>query len=277
MRIEPVRSLTDPRLAAYRDVRDARLRDREGLFLVEGRLGVERLLSGSRHKTRSVFVTDTALRALRPLLEPAVGLPVYLAPPDLMHEVVGYPMHRGCLAVAERGEPLDADALLARVGAGRATLLALEDVSNPDNVGGILRNALALGASGALLSAGCADPLYRKSIRVSMGASLRLPWARAADLPGALARLRQAAFRVLALVTDADAEALVPGRVGDAERTVLLLGGEGFGLSRAARAASDARVRIPMAAGVDSLNVATASGIALHHFAAAALRGQRDA
>jgi tRNA G18 (ribose-2'-O)-methylase SpoU len=153
--------------------------------------------------------------------------------------------------------------------AGPRTLLALEGVADPDNVGAIFRNAAAFGVAGALLSSHCADPLYRKAIRVSMGATLTLPFARLADWPAGLAALRQAGYRLVALCPGAEAEDIVEvaARAPRRPRLALLLGAEGAGLSEATRAAADVEVRIPMAAGVDSLNVAAACGIALHRFA----------
>ena len=153
--------------------------------------------------------------------------------------------------------------------AGPRTLLALEGVTDPDNVGAIFRNAAAFGVAGVLLSSHCADPLYRKAIRVSMGATLSLPFAQVPDWAVTLAALRHAGYRLVALCPGADAEDIVEvaGRAPRRPRLALLLGAEGEGLSEATRAAADVEVRIPMAAGVDSLNVAAACGIALHRFA----------
>src|SRR5262249_36217287 len=137
----------DPRIAAYRNVREADLRLRDGLFLAEGRLNVERLITGSSYRTHSVLVTETALHAIRPALDRlADETPVYLGSQALLAEVVGYAMHRGCLAAGERGPEPDLHALLA--GEARRMVVVLEDVSNPENVGSVFRNALALGADG---------------------------------------------------------------------------------------------------------------------------------
>jgi tRNA G18 (ribose-2'-O)-methylase SpoU len=270
VRLECIEKLGDPRVVDYRNVRDADLRADRGLFMAEGRLGVSRLLSGSRFRARSVFVTEAALRALHDVLESLPDdTPVYLAKPRLLKQIVGYDMHRGCLAAGERGAPLDAEEVLAGCPPAAASLAVLEDVTNPDNVGGILRNALAFGAAGILLTPGCADPLYRKSVRVSMGAALRTRWARIADAPEWIGRLREAGFRALAFTGNPEATHIADfGRARERpERVALVLGTEGRGLSAAALAAADERVTIRMAPGVDSLNVATASGIALHHFA----------
>jgi tRNA G18 (ribose-2'-O)-methylase SpoU len=145
----------------------------------------------------------------------------------------------------------------------------LEQITSPDNVGGLFRNALAFGARGVLLCPRTCDPLYRKAIRVSMGASLLVPFARCSEWPAPLKLLREAGYRVVALHPGEDASPIATATAAS-ERLVLLLGTEGGGLSESALAQADERVRIPMAPGVDSLNVATASGIALHHFTAGA-------
>ena len=270
IRAVAIESLDDPRVAAYRNVREADLRAREGLFIAEGRLNVKRLLTGSRYRTRSVLVTEVGMRAIQPALERLDGeTPVYVAAKPLLSAVVGYAMHRGCLAVGERGpEPELAPflaQLVARDPARARTLLVLEDVSNPENVGAVFRNALALGADAVVLTRRCVDPLYRRAIRVSMGASLRLPYARSTDATGALGALAGAGFTNVALTTSAGATPIA--RCGRApQRLALWLGCEGSGLSDGALAAIERRVAIPMAPGADSLNVATACAIALHHF-----------
>lgn len=269
MRVERIERLDDPRVADYRDLREPELRDGAGRFVVEGRLGVERLLLHSGYRARSVFATPVAVDALGSALASLDDeTPVYLAEQRLLVGVVGYPMHRGCLAAAERGPGLAADELLAGVHPTRGLVVALEAVSNPDNVGAIFRNAWAFGAHAVLLGRGCADPLYRKAVRVSMGGTLLVPWAWAEGGATLVERLHAHGLRVLALTPDRDARdvrelaALAAGRA-----TALLLGSEGDGLSAAALALADLRVRIAMAPGVDSLNVATASAIALHHLA----------
>ena len=268
MREVAIEHLDDPRVAAYHNVRDADLRARDGLFLTEGRLNVKRLITGSRFRTRSVLVTETALRAIRPALERLdTGTPVYVAASALVADVVGYAMHRGCLAVGERGAEPELAPFLA--GARPRTLLVLEDVSNPENVGAAFRNALALGADGVVLTRRCVDPLYRRTIRVSMGASLRLGYARAEDGAAPLAQLREAGFTNVALTTARDATPLERERETP-RRLALWLGSEGAGLSPDVLAGVKRRVTIPMAPGADSLNVATACAIALHHFRALA-------
>jgi tRNA G18 (ribose-2'-O)-methylase SpoU len=268
MRAVAIERLDDPRVAAYHNVRDADLRARDGLFLTEGRLNVKRLITGSRFRTRSVLVTETALRAIEPALDRLdTATPVYVAAQALVADVVGYAMHRGCLAVGERGAEPELATFLASARPRR--LLVLEDVSNPENVGAAFRNALALGADGVVLTRRCVDPLYRRTIRVSMGASLRLGYARAEDGSAALAELREAGFTNVALTTAHDATPLERERAAP-QRLALWLGSEGDGLSPDVLAGVERRVRIPMAPGADSLNVATACAIALHHFRALA-------
>jgi tRNA G18 (ribose-2'-O)-methylase SpoU len=270
VRVERIESLDDPRVAEYRNLRDVDLRAGSNLFMTEGRLGVRRLVRGSRFRARSVFVTPAALDGLGEVLgELEEETPVYLASQAVLNQVVGYDMHRGCLAAAERGAEPGAEALLEACATGRRRLVVLEDVTNPDNVGAVFRNARAFGADAVLLTPRCADPLYRKAIRVSMGAALQLPFARIGDCGEAFARLRAAGFPVVACTPDAEAEPIdaAAERLAGAGRLALAFGTEGEGLSDAALAAADARVQIPMAPGVDSLNVATASGIALHRFA----------
>ena len=255
MEVERVREVDDPRLADYRELRDGERRRREGTFIAESRQVVRRLL-GSRFRTRSVLATEAAAADLGDVL--ADGLPVYVAPKETIRRVVGFKFHRGCLAVGERGQELAFDGLLdARV------LVVLERISNPDNVGGIFRNAMAFGAGGVILAPGCSDPLYRKAIRVSMGGTLVVPFAH-----GTVARLKDCGFAIVALTPDGSCDIAEFGRTRAVPRRIaLLLGAEGEGLSADARAAADVAVVIPMAGAGRSLNVATASGIALHRFA----------
>lgn len=262
MRSVAIESADDPRVRDYRDVREADLRGSEGLFVVEGRLNVKRLLCGSRFATRSVFVNRAALSALRAPLERFPGT-VYVAESPVLSRVVGYAMHRGCLAVGERGRLDPLAAVLAREPAGARLWLGLEGLANPENVGGAFRNALAFGADRLLIGPRCADPLYRKSLRVSMGAALRVPFASAPGLAGAAPTLRAAGFQLVALCTARDALPLHEFAPSGG-RCALWLGCEESGLSAEALAAADVRLTIPMAGGVDSLNAATAAGIALH-------------
>ena len=257
--ITPVDALDDARLDDYRDIREDRLRAR-GLFAVETREVVRRLLHERRFALRSILVTEPALDALRDVLAPPSI--VYLARHEIIYGVVGLNFHRGCMGIAERGTALSLDDVLAP---GPRTVVVCERLSNPDNVGGIFRNAMAFGAGGVVLSPGCADPLYRKVVRVSMGGSVTIPLVETSDWPGALARIRADGYTVVALTTrgGTDVAAIAPPA-----KLALLLGSEGDGLTDAALAYADVRATIPMAPGVDSLNVAVACGIALDRLAA---------
>jgi tRNA G18 (ribose-2'-O)-methylase SpoU len=250
----------DPRLDVFRDVKDAALRTARGLFLVEGRRNVDVLARQDRFLPHSVLVTQAAFEAMRDtweLLPPAV--PVHVGARSLVNEVVGYDLHRGCLAAAWRRDE-DGPEVLAH--AGRLVVVA-EDLTDVDNVGSLFRNALALGAGGVLLSPRCCDPLYRKAVRVSMGAVLRLPYARAKDWPQALRDLRAAGYVLIALDPDPCGQGLDAFARRASGRIALVVGTEGEGISPAALELADARVRIPMVEGVDSLNVATAAAIAI--------------
>jgi tRNA G18 (ribose-2'-O)-methylase SpoU len=253
---------SDPRLALYRGVRDPELLHAHGVFVAEGRLVVRRLLESNRFRARSVLVTASARGELAELLDRlGDATPVYEADSDLFRQLTGFNVHRGCLALGERPAPTP----WRDVVAASRTIVVLEDVGNPDNVGGIFRASTALGADAILLSPGCADPLYRKSIRTSMAAALTLPYGAAEPWPDALGGLRQLGFETVAL-TPSGLEAI--DAVERPPRLALLLGHEGAGLSKAALARADRSVRISMAPGADSLNVVTAAAIALHTLSA---------
>ena len=266
MPLVPVDDWTDPRLADYRNVPDPELLRERGVFVAESRLVVRTLLLNTRFTMRSLLVTEAALESLRDLVDPGATLaPVFLASKALMSRVVGFNVHRGCLAIGER-PPARPLAGIIPAERDRCLVVALESIANADNVGGIFRNCMAFGVDAVLLSPGCADPLYRKSIRVSIGGSLAVPFATLPDWPFDLLRLRTEDFAIVALMpgrgaVEIGAFASSPLRRA---RLVLLAGAEGGGLTDEVIAAADVRVRIPMACGADSLNVATALGIALH-------------
>lgn len=261
-----VRRADDPRLDDFRDLTVADRRpDRpggRGLVIAEGVVVVRRLLD-SPYPPRAVFGVASRIAALAgDLADRAV--PCYVASAELMAQVVGFHLNRGVLATADRPSGPSAAGLLAR----SRTVAVLEGVNDHENLGALFRNAAALGIDGVLLGPRCSDPLYRRSIRVSMGHVLQVPFAPLTGWPSGLAELRAAGFRVVALTPHPDAVPL--GRVGLADgRVALLLGAEGPGLSEPALAAADVRARIPMAAGVDSLNVATAAALAFYSRAAA--------
>jgi tRNA G18 (ribose-2'-O)-methylase SpoU len=263
--IVPIDDLSDPRLADYRNVPDSELLRHRGAFVAEGRIVVRHLLDSRRFTTRSVLVSPQALEGLHEALDGHRDLPVFVIPPEAISALVGFNMHRGCLALGERPAPPPVGAWLAATG-GTRLVVAIEGVANADNVGGIFRNALAFGAGGVLLSPTSCDPLYRKATRVSTGATLRLPFTYATNWPGDLQSLKKAGYHIFALTPDngaRDVEEALTMRPHDT-RLALLLGHEGTGLTDAALLAADDCVRIAMAPGVDSLNVASAAGVALY-------------
>ncbi len=249
----------DAAIAPYRAIGDPAALERDGLFVAEGRLIVERLLALSDVRVHSIAVTQTAAAAMAPLLESLGDVPVLVCDPPVLEAVTGFDFHRGCLALAHRPAtllPLDAFA-------GASRLLALEGVGNPDNVGGLFRVALALGAGGVLLDRTSADPLYRKAIRTSMAATLRVPFTRVEPWPHALDGLKSRGFKVLALTPDPDAMSLGDYAVNPGDRLILAMGSEGPGLQPVSMRYADVRLRIPIDARADSLNVVVAAGIAL--------------
>jgi tRNA G18 (ribose-2'-O)-methylase SpoU len=253
----------DERLEPFRHIGDPRWLSAHDLFVIEGRLVVARLLASSL-RVRAVLVTTSAHDALRPaLLAASGGVPVYIVPKSWMEQLTGFNLHRGCLAVADR-PPLRPVAELLESRPRR--LVVLESIANPENIGALFRNALAFGVNGIVLGPDCGDPLYRKAVRVSCGACFVVPFAAADTWPGVLLDVKAAGLSVLAMTPSADASSI--GSLAQDRRSsgsvALLLGSEGDGLSHEAQALADLRVRIPIAEGADSLNVAVAAGIALH-------------
>jgi tRNA G18 (ribose-2'-O)-methylase SpoU len=253
---------SDPRVAAYAGVRDPGLLSDQSLLIAEGRFVVRRALASTRIRVRSLLVNQAAFASLRDVLDTSTSdLDVFVAPPEVITAATGFNLHRGCLALAERPRRLAIDDVLAAA----KVIVLLERVVDPDNVGSVFRSAEAFGADAVLLSSGCADPFYRKAIRTSSGAALVVPWATAEPWPDALRRIGGAGFRLVALTPDSEAMP-IGDWVASAEargRVALLLGTEGQGLSADALALGDRRVRIPMSGALDSLNIATAAGIAL--------------
>jgi len=261
MPVIPVDEIADARLDDYRNVSDAELLRRSNLFVAEGRLVVRRLLS-SDHRPVSLLLNDASFRSFEvDFGERFEQIPVYVCSRPVVAGIVGFNLHRGCLALAQR--PAEADP--ADIARNARLLLVLEGVTDPDNVGAAFRNAAAFGADGVLLNR-CCDPLYRKAIRTSMGHVLLMPHALVSDLRSTLATLKSAGFTVLALTPRADATPLadVVRSLPPGEKVAVLTGSEAEGLSADTEAAADACVRIPMHRGVDSLNVSTAIGIALY-------------
>jgi tRNA G18 (ribose-2'-O)-methylase SpoU len=278
MSLERVRGTDDPRIAVYRDMSDAELMRSRGLFVAEGRLVVQRVMEDARYRVQSVLVSESARRSLEPALNAvASSVPIYVCEAGDFLGITGHDIHRGCLALVERPPAVSVHGLLRNVAQARtpasrnagltpcATLIVLEAVANADNVGGVFRNAAALGADGVLLSPTCCDPLYRKAIRTSMAAVLRVPFARAGDWPGALSDVRAAGFTIVALTPREPSESLDAFRSRPRlNRIALVVGAEGAGLTPAVEGTADHRVRIPISDGVDSLNLAVAVGIALY-------------
>lgn len=224
---------------------------------------MRRLVEADTYDIQSIVLTPAALESMADLAG-RVRCPVFVVGKEALASITGFNFHRGCLALAERpdAEPPD-HSLHAFAGARR--LIALESVGNPDNIGGLFRVAAAFGAGGVLLDRASGDPFYRKAIRTSMGACLRVPFMRLASWPADLGLLRSSGFEVVALTPDPDAIPLADYARGlqPDSRLILMLGAEGPGLSAAAFSVASARVRIPIAPGVDSLNVTVAAGIAL--------------
>lgn len=256
----------DARIAAYRNVPDPDLLIQNGLFVAEGRMVVRRLIEGQRFSVQSVMVNDAALVPLCEVLTTRDRLPVYLVSQAVMNEITGFNIHRGCLAIAERPRPCDWRDVMR--GARRA--IALERISNADNVGSVFRSAAAFGVNAVLLERTCTDPLYRKAIRTSMGAALSMPFARTEPWPDALQELSRDGWNLVAMTTSHDAPALRQIATDVSARPfVVVVGHEGDGLSKAALDACTHHARIPMTNTVDSLNVATAAAIALYELSRA--------
>ena len=263
--IVSIASAEDPRVAAYRDVRE---RDvlRGQRFIVEGKVTLGRLVEASRFGVESVLIAQSRLEPLGDTLAKLPDdVPVYVAAQAVMDGIAGFHIHRGVLAMARRTREETVEQLVAALphgaDAGPLTLLSLIGLSNHDNVGACFRNAAALGAEAVLLDGESCDPLYRKSIRVSAGTALSLPFARSGDGAGMIAALEAAGIEAWAL-SPSGGEPL--HTLAPPERLAIVLGAEGPGLP-AELMATCRRVSIAMAPGIDSLNVATAGAIALSH------------
>ncbi|MEU4569588.1 RNA methyltransferase [Micromonospora sp. NPDC023956] len=248
----------DPRLGDYHALTDVELRTRweppHGLFIAEGELVLRRALRAG-YRPRSFLVDGKRVDQLADLLD--LDAPAYAAAPDVLARVTGFHVHRGVLASFHRRPLPSASDILAD--ARRVAIL--EDVNNHTNLGAIFRGAAALGIDAVLLSPTCADPLYRRSVRVSMGEVFAIPYATLDPWPQALTEVRAAGFTVLALTPSPDAVPIQRLAEQQRRRAALLLGAEGAGLTETAMRASDVRVVIPMRRGVDSLNVAAAAAV----------------
>ncbi|MBO9708846.1 MAG: RNA methyltransferase [Caulobacter sp.] len=257
-------SITDPgdlRVAAYRDIKERDLVGRQGLFIAEGETVLRSFVRDAPGRVRSVLIDGKRAEKLADLFaDLPPGVPVYSAGQAVIDAIAGFHLHRGVLAVGEKAPALEVDDLLSRAGE-RAVVVVLMGIANHDNLGGIFRNAAAFGADGVILDADCCDPLYRKAIRVSSGATLSVPTARLAPGQDVIAALERRGFEALALSPSADE---ILARLQPPARSAVLLGAEGPGLPGAVMARTRT-VGIPMANGFDSLNVAATSGIVLHH------------
>ncbi len=253
----------DPRLADYRDLTDVALRrvlePDGGLYIAESAKVIGRALAAG-HRPRSLLVQEKWLPEVSGILADArIEAPVYVVAAEVAESVTGYAVHRGALAAMHRPVALPVPEVLA----GARTVVILEDIVDHTNVGAAFRSAAALGADAVLISPRCADPLYRRSLRVSMGTVFQVPWTRLPEWTQARGILTEAGFHVAALALAEDAVALDDFAATRPERVALLLGAEGDGLSRRALRSADSVVTIPMAGGVDSLNVAAAAAVAL--------------
>lgn len=248
---------TDVRLADYRDLKDAAARRRiEGdeLFIAEGPIAIDRLVA-SGHRVRSVLVSERKFERMADLLEP-LDAPVYVVDASLLHDIVGFDLHRGAIAAADRRPPPDLDDLIS----SSRRLAVLEGLNDPENLGAIARSARAFGVDGLVLDPTCIDPYTRRTVRVSMGEILLLPTCRVTDIATTLDRLHAGGFATWAMTPAADAVDV--WTLARPEKIAVLLGAEGPGLSDRSIDAADVRVRLPIDPDVDSLNVAAAAAAA---------------
>jgi tRNA G18 (ribose-2'-O)-methylase SpoU len=251
----------DPRLADYRDLRDVELRKHleaeHGLFLAEGEKVVRRAVEAG-YDARSFLMAPRWLDGLDDVLAASTG-PVYVLSEALIEQVTGFHVHRGALASLHRRPLRSVDDVLE----GARSVLVLEDLVDHTNVGAVFRSGAALGFDAVLLAPRCADPLYRRSIKVGMGAVFSTPWTRLPDWYDALPDLSRRGFTTVALTLGPDSVPIEQAVAG-VDRLALVLGSEGHGLSARWEASADRRAVIPMAAGIDSLNVAAASAVACY-------------
>jgi tRNA G18 (ribose-2'-O)-methylase SpoU len=261
--VERVERVDDERLTDYAGLTDVALRSRRepalGLYLAESDKVIRRALDAG-HRPRSLLLTDRWLEPLAPLVERvlATGAPVYTGPPAVLQSITGFNVHRGAIAAMHR-PALRAPGDVLR---DARRVVVLEDVVDHTNVGAAFRSVAGLGADAVLVTPRCADPLYRRAVRVSMGTVFQVPWTRIDGWPASVRMLRDAGFTVAALALTPDAVSLDRLAADPPERLALVLGTEGDGLAPATLAAMDLAVRIPMRGGVDSLNVAAATAVA---------------
>lgn len=251
----------DPRIEAYLNIRERDLAGRQGRFVAEGKVVLDVMLSGRRFEAESALVLENRLSGLEKILQKAPpDLPVYVVSSTVMDAIAGFHMHRGVLAIGRKRSE-DTPRRLVEDLPPRATVVVAVGITNHDNVGAIFRNAAAFGADAVLLDRTSCDPLYRKAIRVSVGAALKVPFAIGGDGADLVGLLSQHGFRQLALSPAGKSDLRAVTRP---ERLALYLGTEGEGLPADLLGRLET-VRIAMTPGFDSLNVAAASAVALHH------------
>lgn len=261
MQLTPISDPDDPVLDDYRSLTDTALRRVQepvgGLYIAESAKVIERALAVG-HRPRSVLTQQKWVDAVGDLLGDR-DVPVYVVADHVAERVTGFAVHRGVMAAMHR----PAERPLAEVIDGAQLVLVLEDIGDPTNIGAAFRAAAGLGADAVLITPRCGDPLYRRSVRVSMGTVFQVPWTRIGEWSDAAEQLHQRGFAIAALALDDDAVALDAYAASRPERVALVMGAEGEGLSSAALNTADAVVTIPMTGGVDSLNVASAAAVAL--------------
>lgn len=253
----------DERIASYRNIRERDLVGRQGRFIAEGKVVLRALLQSSRFSTESILLLENRVQGLRDELMKVPGeVPVFVASREIIDRVAGFPMHRGILAIG-RGEPLCPAENLLPPADRPCRLVVCAGIANHDNIGSIFRNAAAFGVDAVLLDRTCCDPLYRKALRVSVGAVLQVPFTRFDTINAQIDQLESHRIKAFALTPSGEIrleELLVP------HRAAIVLGSEGDGLPPEFLGEANT-VRISMTNGFDSVNVAAASAIALHHFA----------
>ncbi|MFF1383364.1 TrmH family RNA methyltransferase [Arthrobacter sp. NPDC058288] len=254
-------SADDPRVSDYTRLTDVHLRKlrepAEGMYIAESSRVLRRALAAG-HQPRSFFLAEKWLEDLTDVFDQFPDVPVYVGSAALLEDITGFHLHRGAMAAMHRPSPVPLPELLA----GARRVAVLEDIVDHTNVGAIFRSAAALGVDAVLVSPRCGDPLYRRSVRVSMGTVFQVPWARLESWPGDLGTLREQGFTVAAMELTDDAVDVDELAARNLDKLALVLGTEGAGMSRETLSAVDLAVRIPMRAGVDSLNVAAASAVA---------------
>ncbi|WP_213814570.1 RNA methyltransferase [Glaciihabitans sp. dw_435] len=260
-----IESLDDPRLADYAHQTDVALKKargtEHGLYIAESALVLERAIRAG-HRPRSVLALGGSVDEALALVA-GFDVPVFSGPGELLEELTGYILHRGLIASMHRPELPSPESLLA----GARRIVVLENVSDPTNVGAIFRSVAAIGADAVLVTPRCSDPFYRRAIRVSMGTVLQVPWTRVGDWDATKRLLEASGFHIAALALTDDAVSLRAFAATAPERVALVLGAEGEGLTPEAIAAADTVVQIPMAHGIDSLNVAATAAVAMYALA----------